>query len=171
MDDPFLPLVGLVTLVPLVGALFMAVVVFLIVRTMTSGSRVTLPPPAADGSLTLNGHLRRPGEALTFKANWGRESFGTVTLSRGTFWWAGEDGARWAVPAADIAVLNVRSGFNLAGPGMHLRIRNSGDWMLTVSDKHINRISTNTAKTFREGATGQLFARALAAHGAQVAHS
>lgn len=169
MDSQFLPVVALVTLVPVVGLLFMGGIVFLIVRTMTSGSRVTLPPPTPDGALTLNGHLRRPGEALTFKANWGAESFGTVTLAQGTFWWSGDDGARWAVPATDIAVLDVRSGFNLAGPGMHLRIRNSGDWILTVSDKRINRISNNTAKTFREGGTGQLFAQALAAHGAQVA--
>lgn len=161
---PAAPLV-LFSLMPLVGGAFMIAIVVILVRAFTSGSRAAMPV-SPSGAITLYGHLRRSDQVFSPAANWNGATYGTVALSGGMLLWAGDQGERWQVPVTQVGVVAAHGGASFTGPGLDLQIADTGHWRLTVSDRRINRFSRNTAKTFREGGTAQLFAQALLAQGA-----
>ncbi|MDN4160310.1 hypothetical protein [Nocardioides abyssi] len=164
-------LVLLMFLVPAVLGLFVVgLVVLLLTRSRVAPQPVVAPGPHGpvavpstwNVQLLGTGVLGRMGSSLA-------STYGTLTLADGRLAFT-PDGAtvrEWDVPCAEVWVRRQGVGpFAVASVRLYGPM---GDLECNVSREHINRISANSLKDFREAGYATQFVAAAQAHGARVA--
>ncbi|GLY30709.1 hypothetical protein [Kineosporia sp. NBRC 101731] len=166
------PLIVMTALLPLVATLFLGFVVFVFVRVFTSGSATPLATHPDDPGVPVHlyARLTRPGTPRGPRARFDSTLSGRLTLAGEAMYWDPDEGPRWATPLTSITVHTLTGAMSFAGdPGLQIEIAGSGHWLLTVSDKPINRIMGNDAKRYREARRARELAALLVRRGARGA--
>ena len=132
------------------------------------GADVALVPDP-DGVVRLNGQVHESGRTLLAFAD--DRNHGRLELRPDVLVWQANDPARsWYAHYPAITVADVRGAFSLtAGPGLDIDVAGLGSFKVNASDRHINRVSRNDAKSMREAAFAVALARWLTGHGARAA--
>lgn len=132
------------------------------------GADVTLVP-GPDGVVRLHGQVHDSGRTLAAYAD--PRNHGTLELRPDVLVWQATDPDRsWYAPYPAITVADVRGAFSMhAGPGLDLDVDGVGTFKVNASDRRINKLSRNDAKSMREAAVAVALARWLGERGARIA--